>query len=55
MFITDDGIGFNPETVKKGNGLNNMRKRAEQIGGRLEFISEPNKKTGIFVECKITS
>lgn len=55
MAITDDGIGFNPETVKKGNGLNNMRKRAEQIGGRLEFISEPNKKTGIFVECKITS
>lgn len=55
MTITDDGIGFNPETVKKGNGLNNMRKRAEQIGGRLEFISEPNKKTGIFVECKITS
>ena len=55
MSITDDGIGFNPDTVKKGNGLNNMRKRAEQIGGKLEFISEPNKKTGIIVECKITS
>lgn len=55
MSITDNGIGFNPDTVKKGNGLNNMRKRAEQIGGKLEFISEPNKKTGIIVECKITS
>jgi len=55
LSVIDDGIGFNPETVKRGNGLNNMTKRAAQIGGSLKIISEPNKQSGIVLECKITS
>ena len=55
LSVIDDGIGFNPETVKRGNGLNNMTKRAAQIGGSLNIISEPNKQSGIVLECKITS
>ncbi|WP_165813933.1 tetratricopeptide repeat-containing sensor histidine kinase [Terrimonas sp.] len=37
--ISDNGSGFNPETVKKGNGLNNMRTRAAALGGSLTLNS----------------
>lgn len=37
--IMDDGIGFDPSTVSMGNGLNNMKKRARDIGGTLDIIS----------------
>lgn len=36
--IKDNGIGFNPES-KNGNGLRNMKKRAEEIGGNFELFS----------------
>lgn len=33
--IRDNGKGLDPETVRKGNGLANMRKRLEGIGGHM--------------------
>ncbi len=33
--IRDDGEGFDMATVKKGNGLMNMQKRADEIGAKL--------------------
>jgi hypothetical protein len=35
--IKDDGIGFDPFLIKKGNGLLNMRSRAENLNGNLEI------------------
>jgi len=43
--IRDDGIGFDPESARNGNGLRNMRQRAESIGGRLEMESRPGAGT----------
>ena len=37
--ITDNGKGFNPETIQKGNGLNNMQKRIQEIGGKFDLNS----------------
>ncbi|WP_310559827.1 sensor histidine kinase [Flavobacterium sp.] len=37
--IQDNGIGFNPVTVAKGNGLQNMQKRIEEIGGEFHLFS----------------
>jgi signal transduction histidine kinase len=46
--VTDNGCGFDPGRVAKpGNGLANMRKRMEDIGGTLEIISEPGKGTRV--------
>ncbi len=45
--FSDDGKGFDMEKVKKGNGLNNMKKRAEIINGKLEFYSKPANGTTI--------
>ncbi len=37
MLISDDGCGYNPETIKGGNGLKNMKMRALRIGASLEM------------------
>lgn len=42
LFIEDNGIGFNETTVKKGNGLNNMKKRAQRNKGFLRINSTEN-------------
>lgn len=36
--VTDNGIGINPEQLRRfGNGLNNMRRRMESIGGSFHI------------------
>ena len=37
--ISDNGQGFDQATAKKGNGLNNMHKRIEEIGGKCSIES----------------
>jgi len=49
LIIADDGIGFDPETIKKGMGLKNMRSRAELLSGKLDVISTPGKGSKIKV------
>lgn len=39
IIIQDDGIGFDPVTILKGNGLRNMKKRIEDIGGKFDIES----------------
>lgn len=51
--IKDDGIGFNPELLNDGgNGLYNMRKRAEEINALLYIISEPEVGSEIKITLK---
>ena len=50
MTITDNGIGFLPDTdvsSTRGNGLRNMRKRAENLKGTLEIASAMDAGTSI--------
>lgn len=50
--LADDGKGFDPETVKEGNGLRNLKKRAAEINYRLTIGSEPGKGSRIRIERK---
>lgn len=43
--IQDDGIGFNIEDSPTGNGLNNIKNRAKEIGANLIITSEFQKGT----------
>lgn len=52
--IHDNGTGFDLQKVKLGNGLNNMKERAELLNGRLEIRSEVSKGTNILVSVPIT-
>lgn len=47
--VEDDGVGFEPAQVQKGNGLLNMEKRIAEINGEFTFESEISKGTRIAV------
>ena len=54
LMVTDDGKGFNYETMKlaeTGNGLGNMKKRALDSG--IEFNIESNAATGTIISMLI--
>jgi signal transduction histidine kinase len=48
--ITDDGLGFDFVALKRVNGINNMRKRAEMCKGSFVILSEPG--VGTTIRCK---
>jgi len=41
MRIADDGVGFDINSVKKGIGLANIKRRAELFSGKLQINSSP--------------
>jgi len=45
--VEDDGKGFEPATVTRGSGLQNMRDRLEALGGSLEVRSAPGHGTTV--------
>ena len=61
MKITDDGKGFTVGDVsmlsKKGggNGLVNMKKRADDLKGELKIISEEGKGTEVLLKMRLKS
>lgn len=52
--IYDDGIGFNANASDNGNGLNNMRTRANDMHAQLNINSELKKGTHINLFVKLT-
>lgn len=52
--ITDDGVGFDIGKASHGNGLVNMRARAEHIGAVLRLESSPGKGSILELEVRIT-
>lgn len=53
LIISDNGIGFNPKTIKtenKGIGLLGMKERATLIGGKIEIESTPGQGATIYVK-----
>ncbi|HVL54596.1 MAG TPA: ATP-binding protein, partial [Vitreimonas sp.] len=48
LSVTDDGGGFEPESVPRGHlGLIGMRQRVELVGGELRVESRPGQGTTI--------
>ncbi|MFZ1306572.1 MAG: ATP-binding protein [Ferruginibacter sp.] len=52
--ISDDGKGFDIDTTKRGNGLDNMQKRADELGGDFNIQSKPGAGCLISLKVKIT-
>ncbi len=46
--VEDDGKGFEPATVVRSSGLQNMRDRLEALGGSLEVTSAPGRGTRVY-------
>jgi signal transduction histidine kinase len=53
VFIEDDGMGFNPESVlnsRSGKGISIMQVRSELLRGRFEISSVINQGTNIIIK-----
>ncbi|MCW5520015.1 sensor histidine kinase [Aureitalea sp. L0-47] len=45
--ISDDGKGFDPAAISMGNGIRNMRKRAQDIKAKINITSDDNEGTKV--------
>jgi hypothetical protein len=52
IYLKDNGRGFDEAGVKKGNGLENMYKRAEEIGATLKVHSIADEGTLVWLRSK---
>ncbi|HQW25537.1 MAG TPA: ATP-binding protein, partial [Saprospiraceae bacterium] len=55
FILQDDGVGFDIETVKRGNGLNNMQSRAKEIGATIRMDSAPGRGTRLSLTYRLPS
>jgi len=51
--VDDDGKGFDPETIRRGDGLANMESRTRELGGNVSIESAPGKGTMIRVALSL--
>ncbi|GET44962.1 tetratricopeptide repeat-containing sensor histidine kinase [Capnocytophaga felis] len=51
--VEDNGKGFDPKSVSRNMGLNNIETRVSYLGGKMEIYSEEGAGTTINIECKI--
>jgi two-component system, NarL family, sensor kinase len=51
--IEDNGKGFDPEKVKKGNGMNNILSRVEILKGNLEVKTKPGSGVKIVISIPL--
>jgi signal transduction histidine kinase len=53
MKIRDYGRGFDTENIDDGNGLENMKKRASNLGGMLEIKSQLGQGTELVLKVRL--
>ena len=51
--ISDTGGGFDPGAPRDGNGLDNMRRRIEEVKGTIEFASVEGEGTKVLVQLEV--
>ena len=47
--VLDNGLGFDPDTSTPGNGLENMRQRAEELGGSFTLETAPGQGSSVTI------
>jgi ligand-binding sensor domain-containing protein/signal transduction histidine kinase len=54
VFLSDDGCGFDPDAPARGNGVKNMRNRADKLGGSLDVVAADSKGVSIIFTAKLS-
>ncbi|MBK7938729.1 MAG: hypothetical protein IPJ82_17310 [Lewinellaceae bacterium] len=54
VLFSDNGTGFDKNAAGKGNGLQNIRTRAEKTGGEMTIRTAPGAGAGYQLDIKIT-
>jgi len=52
--VRDDGIGFDPTTVRRGVGMRSMSERVEALGGSLDVRSASGRGTVVAARAPLT-
>lgn len=55
LTIRDNGRGFDPQTVQRGNGLNNISNRCVQLSGNLKIDSAANNGTALYCRLPVAT
>jgi two-component system sensor histidine kinase UhpB len=50
--VVDNGVGFDTNIIKEGNGLKNIKQRAAEMNGSASIISAPGQGTTVLVSIK---
>jgi signal transduction histidine kinase len=48
--VDDDGVGFDPGTVGRGDGLSNIERRTADLGGEVTIDSTPGEGTTVRIQ-----
>jgi signal transduction histidine kinase len=51
--VDDDGRGFDPASVRRGEGLTNLEQRAAALGGKTSIESSPAQGTTVRIELPL--
>ncbi|MCO5231519.1 MAG: tetratricopeptide repeat protein [Chitinophagales bacterium] len=54
LVVKDFGKGFDLNKIDRGNGLSNMEKRADEIGGKVSILSVIEKGTEISLKVSVS-
>jgi signal transduction histidine kinase len=52
--VDDDGVGFDPNTIRRGSGIQGIADRIAALGGELTVSSSPGKGTTVAGSLPIT-
>jgi signal transduction histidine kinase len=55
VVVRDDGQGFDPTTESGGYGFNSMRRRADEVGARIEIQSERGVGTTVTIDLDLVN
>ncbi len=53
IMVEDNGVGFDPNAIKEGMGLGNLRQRAEDLNGLVGFDSRPGHGTTVNIDIPL--
>jgi len=53
LSIVDNGCGFDVSQMHAGWGVASMKKRAEELSGKLELLSEPGRGTSVVLNVRL--
>ena len=54
MEVSDNGTGFDLDTVKKGRGLRTLSQRAERLGAEMDIVALPGLGTRVGLRVRLT-
>lgn len=53
VHVEDDGLGFDLNGVKEGNGLGNIRSRIDYLGGQVIWQAAPDQGTAVIISVPL--